>query len=325
MKGIEQTEQYSTLILACLKGRSKERFTIERQIMHNIFNGGSPTTARQLLNYLPFKANVHITGQTITKMENVRVSSAVLARLRHRQVGSHTGSIGRGSELPTFNSIQGSHSSGAVGPSMSSAPRCSTSALLTCVTSASSASASVAAKPTSRHGGAAALAACSSVCEVDNFVAEPSRSNRGPSGSGSSGSVRQSLGSVSGRPSPVKARFSASPVKGHSSVRNQAKTCNASASACASVPPSECAGATPNASASVPPTSFPCDSANGASEAVGIDHSHQGDDVLDASRDSSTTYNVSSLFEEKQNDEDLTVEEEDKLLCREENVEDDTE
>ena len=80
--GVEQTDRYSTLILACVKSRVNERYTIERQILCNLFNGGAPITIRQILDYLPFRAKVHISGQSIMSMQNVRVSRRVLARLR---------------------------------------------------------------------------------------------------------------------------------------------------------------------------------------------------------------------------------------------------
>ena len=118
VKGIEQTEQYSVLILACVKDRNNERYTIDRQILCNLFNGGAPVTIRQILNYLPFRANVHISGQAISTMDSVRVSTRVLARLGNR--GPAGGLVlsargdsasGRSSSAPTVRGMGHSTSS----------------------------------------------------------------------------------------------------------------------------------------------------------------------------------------------------------------------
>ena len=82
--GIEETDKYSIIILSVIQSHKNERLTIDRQIMCDLFNGGAPITVRQILSYLPFRAQVHITGQKITSMDNVRVSSRVAHRLRER-------------------------------------------------------------------------------------------------------------------------------------------------------------------------------------------------------------------------------------------------
>ena len=120
VKGIEQTDRYGILILACVKSRQNERLTVERQLLCNIFNGGAPITIRQILNYLPFRAKVHVTGQGITSMDNVRVSRRVLAQMQNPS-GSQNPASARG-ECTTAQS--GGSAQGPTPPRFSTAQSC---------------------------------------------------------------------------------------------------------------------------------------------------------------------------------------------------------
>ena len=76
--GLEETDQAATIILEVFYGRVNERLIIDRFYISEVFNYDVPMTRRQILNYIPFTADVHITGQTITLMKDIRVRASAM-------------------------------------------------------------------------------------------------------------------------------------------------------------------------------------------------------------------------------------------------------
>ena len=296
VKGIEQTDHYSTLILACVKSRQNERLTIDRQILCNLFNGGAPVTIRQILNYLPFRAKVHITGQCITTMENVRVSTRVLARL---QSGPH---------------VSAQSSRGVMGQSGDS--------------NRGQPSASRNVNVTSGRPGTAPPSSCS--VRHSSPTKSVSSVREMPTTGGSS-----SRRSTSARNTPVSFRKCCSEVdcpfpkghssKGHSSSRKHV-TSSAAAATQSSAPAatqSSAAAATQSSAAAATQSSAAAATQSSAAAATQSSSAPVGRDFEDfstqpsqISTNDSQDIGLSQLFKEDKPDDDLTPEEEEKLMAK---------
>ena len=83
--GVDETERYNTVILEVYLGPTNQLLTIDRFYISEQFNYRGPMTVTQLCDYLPFRANVHISGQNITGMSNISVPASAVAPVPQTQ------------------------------------------------------------------------------------------------------------------------------------------------------------------------------------------------------------------------------------------------